>query len=70
MDQAERFRYATAALRGRWQTTRDEALFDALRAGQAFQRGELILLYAFARIETLSDHRAEALHLAGPSPFP
>ena len=29
------YRYVTPALHGRWRTTRQEALVDAMRAGQA-----------------------------------
>jgi hypothetical protein len=48
------FRFRTAALVGRWHTTRQEALVDALRAGQArrLPSGEdAIELKEFVRLE-------------------
>jgi hypothetical protein len=45
------YRYVTPVLKGRWWKTRDEALADALTAGQAFMSGGEVRLFAFATIE-------------------
>jgi hypothetical protein len=47
-------RWITASLSGRWCSSVDEALFDALRAGQAVQKSDQnqeIVLRDFATIE-------------------
>ena len=49
-----RFRYVTPAVHGRWCSSRDEALLDALRAGQArgqTQDPSTIELLEYARLQ-------------------
>lgn len=45
------YRWTTAVMIGLWRPTRNEALRDALAAGQAELIGGDILLHGFARIE-------------------
>ena len=59
MNQVEWFRYATLALLGRWRTKREDAVRDALRAGQAYRRGGKIRLHEFTTIESSSEERDE-----------
>lgn len=56
------YRYATPALKGCWRQSREEAVSDALLAGQAFVRSDEIVLFEFTRLET------QAEHLCGGSP--
>ena len=47
-------RWTTTTLQGRWCSSPDEALFDALRAGQAVldrEQNDAIALKAFATVE-------------------
>ncbi len=47
-------RWTTTTLHGRWCSSPDEALFDALRAGQAVldrEQNDTIALRAFASVE-------------------
>jgi len=47
-------RWLSSALHGRWCSSVDEALFDALRAGQAVRQAEeddAVVLKSFASIE-------------------
>ena len=50
------YRYVTPALKGHWRITREEALSDALMAGQAFVRHDEIVLFEFARLEIQPGH--------------
>lgn len=45
------YRWATAAIIGKWRETREKAMRDALGAGQAELIGGGIALFEFARIE-------------------
>ncbi len=48
------YRWITSALCGRWCSSPEEALYDALRAGQGFQtlaNSDQITLHEFARVE-------------------
>jgi hypothetical protein len=49
------YRWVTAVLAGPWSATDEEALLDALAAGQALRLGEAIVLRPFVRIERRSD---------------
>jgi hypothetical protein len=51
------FRYVTPALRGRWRPTREEALSDALLAGQAYMQEGQVVLFKFTWIEEGPDNR-------------
>ena len=55
---AQQYRWITAALVGRWCSSPEEALYDALRAGQASTAPEQsgrIVLCPFATIENVED---------------
>lgn len=52
------YRYVTPVLKGRWWPSRDEALAEALVAGQAYQSGGEVLLFGFAQIEERLDQPA------------
>jgi hypothetical protein len=45
------YRYVTPVLKGRWHASRDEALAEALAAGQAYVRSGEVQLFAFTHIE-------------------
>lgn len=48
------YRWLSSSLHGRWCANTDEALFDALRAGQAVrgsEQGDEVVLKSFASIE-------------------
>ena len=45
------FRYVTPVVKGRWRGSEEEALSDALEAGQAYMSGGRTILFEFARIE-------------------
>ena len=45
------FRYVTPVVKGRWRRSEEEALSDALEAGQAYMSGGRTILFEFARIE-------------------
>ena len=56
------YRYVTPALHGRWRTTRQEALVDAMRAGQARANAALpdgIVMLASVEIEQRSCEAGE-----------
>ena len=44
-------RYMTPALKCRWWPSREEALADALAAGQAYVRAHEMRLFEFTRVE-------------------
>jgi hypothetical protein len=45
------FRYVTPVVKGRWRRSEEEALSDALEAGQAYTSGGRTVLFEFATIE-------------------
>jgi len=45
------YRYVTPALKGRWHRSRNEALAEALAAGQAYFRSGEVQPFEFTRIE-------------------
>ena len=45
------FRYVTPVVKRRWRGSEEEALSDALEAGQAYMSGGRTILFEFARIE-------------------
>jgi hypothetical protein len=45
------YRYVTPVLMGRWWPTREQALGDALAAGQAYVNAQEVRLFEFTRIE-------------------
>ena len=45
------YRYVTPVLKGRWWPSREEALAEALVAGQAYQSGGEVRLFEFAQLE-------------------
>jgi hypothetical protein len=45
------FRYVTPVLKGRWWPSREEALAEALAAGQAFVASGEVRLFEFASLE-------------------
>lgn len=45
------FRYVTPVLKGRWWTSRDQALAEALGAGQAYVSANEVRLFAFTQVE-------------------
>lgn len=56
------YRWATSVLSGRWCLSKEEALFDAFRAGQAIQASEQsdkIVLQPFARIDEQKIYRKD-----------
>ena len=60
------YRYVTPALHGRWRTTRQEALVDAMRAGQARAnpaQPDGIVMLASVEIEERSCDDDECRHL-------
>jgi len=60
------YRYVTPALHGRWRNTRQEALVDAMRAGQARANAaqpDGIVMLASVEIEERSCEGDECRHL-------
>jgi hypothetical protein len=49
------YRYVTPVLKGRWRNTREEALAEALAAGQAYLSLGEVRLFEFARLEERQD---------------
>ena len=45
------YRYVTPVLKGRWWTSREDALAEALAAGQAYVRGGEVQLFEFVHVE-------------------
>jgi hypothetical protein len=45
------FRYLTPVLKGRWWPSREQALADALAAGQAYVRAHEVRLFEFTKVE-------------------
>lgn len=52
------FRWKTAVMTGQWRRSRQSALTDALRAGQAEMVNAEILLHEFAQIEQIDQQAA------------
>ena len=59
------FRYVTPALKGRWWPSREEALADALAAGQAYVRGHEMRLFEFTQVEERPVPAPAGLRTAG-----